>query len=727
MYPVVALKMQFTAEHRHSFITDNYVLDSPDGPITSTDWDEKVYPGISVTIKLNGRTQDGKMEDAQTRLAQIEQQSAPGNDQEGDATPAINNAAETDIRTASDNDTNSILSMDVHPWDNMSSSEQVSNKDMTGLDAKVNVFDYLICEKDDDEYLAKEGSPGTMNPFRYQVDNDAWKTKEMLVTDPLMLESSSSSSSVGFTTSNSSSRSSSSPTISSATSPQSNLLSGGTTSSVGGPSLPASANVSKVRPLFEWRNIEAKASPQQPGLSVYGESNGRKADEGNDCDVAALLEGCDKEAFYILGSHPAESTMMNNISKSTFMQLQVEIERTKVSFLQLADDSYNHAPEREAWKRREKVIKAALHLIDTFIPLHYQKLDESWLIGKFFGAIYALVRGSYPDPYLDRIESILSYLGKSVDRIHAGVAYNTKEGPTEPALPPALVHAFPPLVFLVCIGSQLSEIQCRGWHNLQIWTERCYDRLTHGKYELINMARTGQYSEAKVFTRVDADDIIALVMRRLAELPRAKVPWQQKTKDGFNLLEMYRNHISQLTPSSDLFDEIQQLKEEIQILHLVLDQQLVVLESTLEVLPSPDDLPTKLNSCCIAHSQQLLKQTQHDLLQLERMAEKAAVGLRYMLEVRKESNSKAITIFTIVTVIFLPLSFVTSYLGMNSVDIRGGTFTQGLFWAIAIPIAASLVGGLWVALRFRRRIRRFVVEKLGSCRRLCRNILRGAA
>jgi hypothetical protein len=98
-----------------------------------------------------------------------------------------------------------------------------------------------------------------------------------------------------------------------------------------------------------------------------------------------------------------------------------------------------------------------------------------------------------------------------------------------------------------------------------------------------------------------------------------------------------------------------------------------------------------------------------------------------MLEVRKESNSKAITIFTIVTVIFLPLSFVTSYLGMNSVDIRGGTFTQGLFWAIAIPIAASLVGGLWVALRFRRRIRRFVVGTLGTCSRLYRNIVRGAA
>ncbi|KAL4906227.1 hypothetical protein BDW74DRAFT_151541 [Aspergillus multicolor] len=98
------------------------------------------------------------------------------------------------------------------------------------------------------------------------------------------------------------------------------------------------------------------------------------------------------------------------------------------------------------------------------------------------------------------------------------------------------------------------------------------------------------------------------------------------------------------------------------------------------------------------------------------MADRAAIALRYMLEVRKESNSKAITIFTVVTVIFLPLSFVTSYLGMNSVDIRDGTFTQAMFWAIAVPVAACLVGVLWVALRFRRRIRQFVLWGLESIR-----------
>jgi hypothetical protein len=42
----------------------------------------------------------------------------------------------------------------------------------------------------------------------------------------------------------------------------------------------------------------------------------------------------------------------------------------------------------------------------------------------------------------------------------------------------------------------------------------------------------------------------------------------------------------------------------------------------------------------------------------------------------------------VVTVIFLPLSFVTSFLGMNTADIRNMNTTQGLFWIIALPLTA---------------------------------------
>jgi Mg2+ and Co2+ transporter CorA len=55
------------------------------------------------------------------------------------------------------------------------------------------------------------------------------------------------------------------------------------------------------------------------------------------------------------------------------------------------------------------------------------------------------------------------------------------------------------------------------------------------------------------------------------------------------------------------------------------------------------------------------------------------------IEVHGEHNTKALYVFTAVTVIFLPLTFISGVLGMNTADVR--TMQQGkwLFWAISIP------------------------------------------
>jgi CorA-like Mg2+ transporter protein len=41
----------------------------------------------------------------------------------------------------------------------------------------------------------------------------------------------------------------------------------------------------------------------------------------------------------------------------------------------------------------------------------------------------------------------------------------------------------------------------------------------------------------------------------------------------------------------------------------------------------------------------------------------------------------------VVTVIFLPLTFVTGFLGMNTADIRNMNANQTIFWAISLPLA----------------------------------------
>ncbi|EDU48460.1 conserved hypothetical protein [Pyrenophora tritici-repentis Pt-1C-BFP] len=66
---------------------------------------------------------------------------------------------------------------------------------------------------------------------------------------------------------------------------------------------------------------------------------------------------------------------------------------------------------------------------------------------------------------------------------------------------------------------------------------------------------------------------------------------------------------------------------------------------------------------------------------------------KQILEINEEDHGKAIMVFTVVTVIFLPLSFATSYFGMNTSDIRDMDQTQTLFWSVAIPLTVLTVGG----------------------------------
>ncbi|KAF2110793.1 hypothetical protein BDV96DRAFT_583722 [Lophiotrema nucula] len=62
-----------------------------------------------------------------------------------------------------------------------------------------------------------------------------------------------------------------------------------------------------------------------------------------------------------------------------------------------------------------------------------------------------------------------------------------------------------------------------------------------------------------------------------------------------------------------------------------------------------------------------------------------------MLQIRQESNSNAIIVFTLVTIIFLPLSWATSYLGMNTADLRSMQQGQWVFWTMAIPITSIVI------------------------------------
>lgn len=69
-----------------------------------------------------------------------------------------------------------------------------------------------------------------------------------------------------------------------------------------------------------------------------------------------------------------------------------------------------------------------------------------------------------------------------------------------------------------------------------------------------------------------------------------------------------------------------------------------------------------------------------------------------MIDSNKDRQETALYVFTIVTVVFLPLSFVSGFLGMNTSDIRDMSSKQWLFWVIGIPLTSVIiiVGLMWV-------------------------------
>ncbi|RPA79105.1 hypothetical protein BJ508DRAFT_328672 [Ascobolus immersus RN42] len=79
-----------------------------------------------------------------------------------------------------------------------------------------------------------------------------------------------------------------------------------------------------------------------------------------------------------------------------------------------------------------------------------------------------------------------------------------------------------------------------------------------------------------------------------------------------------------------------------------------------------------------------------------------AKRIQQIVELRKETSETATLVFTVVTTIFLPATFVAGYFGMNTMDIRDTDATVERFWIVtSITLAVFLVITLPFAFRWR--------------------------
>lgn len=152
-------------------------------------------------------------------------------------------------------------------------------------------------------------------------------------------------------------------------------------------------------------------------------------------------------------------------------------------------------------------------------------------------------------------------------------------------------------------------------------------------------------------------------------------------------------------PQKRLLPDIYALEKELDVLLRLNDWQRKFCHDFLRVLdPSSDRITTKARTSYFRTEGHHLSKTirrlevrRNELCGLQKRAEKLRDQLQQSIEFEEESHGKATRVFTFVT-IFLLLSFVTSFFGMNTTDIRDTEHDQRLFLVVSVPTTEFVIG-----------------------------------
>lgn len=110
--------------------------------------------------------------------------------------------------------------------------------------------------------------------------------------------------------------------------------------------------------------------------------------------------------------------------------------------------------------------------------------------------------------------------------------------------------------------------------------------------------------------------------------------------------------------------------------------------------PSSQLMPTHPNGVLgilTYDSLQLVDHKLRDLKEMNDWLEHLGSSALQKIDTNRDRQEAAIYAFTIVTIVFLPLSTVASILGMNTSDVRDMDYEQWIFWATSVPLLALLV------------------------------------
>ncbi|KAL9468828.1 hypothetical protein ACSS6W_010522 [Trichoderma asperelloides] len=345
----------------------------------------------------------------------------------------------------------------------------------------------------------------------------------------------------------------------------------------------------------------------------------------------------------------------------------------------------------------------------------------------------------------------LSYISNYVSELHNMTirVSSASDAVSTPPLPMNITHAFQQIVKMFVFRSkQLSLINRRRslisgsslenfpliqridrkieeLFSLEIdANERIIDRLESAKKDIF-LSGIESHSEILEAETVRVQFLALALMSGIQRpLLQPSVMGRSRVKDA--LLQLYKDYTSRLhfqannRPRKRVFLDIHGLEEELQALDKLLGSQVSCLYSALTLIdPLTSRYTTETRFREFRVEVQYGNDQLHQLIERRREIDNLATRLwilkdqvKQTIEIMEEDHGKAIRVFTVVTLFFLPLSFVSSFLGMNTVDVRDSDWNQVIFWITGIPLTVGVLSLAFVYGYKGEEIRDWMIPKL---------------
>ncbi|KAF1951107.1 hypothetical protein CC80DRAFT_597741 [Byssothecium circinans] len=356
---------------------------------------------------------------------------------------------------------------------------------------------------------------------------------------------------------------------------------------------------------------------------------------------------------------------------------------------------------------------------------------------------YADTRIELYTNYLDHMLEPLEEVYKKGRGIWDGVASDNSSMPSGFMLPKSLVNAFENAVLLLVCAAKAFPLlsRCSDPMNKDLpdgnpaakkerellattgkdiihFGNRTKECMNKAEHDIMLGAYTDIDTETVSYDTVGPEYILATIMTTLVNKPlHADDPIDLVYASFYRRL--HRDAIKH--PRTRILGQIWRMREELNLITSINTQHQDLLKNYLRILePCTFRATTLLRAARFkveAPFLDLQLRKSHAvrlrLSDLDSRLEDVSDHVSRMLEIQQENNGNAIIVFTIVTIIFLPLSWATSYLGMNTVDIRNLEKGQWVFWSMALPVTGFVIGLAVLVVLKGEGIREFFIRREG--------------